>query len=192
MTLSARIDARAVTPQRWRNGGGETRVLYTWPDPQAWQLRISLATIESAGPFSAYTGVQRRIALIEGAGILLKVNEEIHRLTPDSEPLHFHGDAPAHCTLLGGPTSDLNLMTTRGRGELRRGVPGSSWISPAPQRGLYARVAGELTTDAGLRAPVSAGTLLWFARAAGAAFSFKADAVEPITPAWWLGYDPAG
>jgi len=192
MRPTARIIARSVTPQRWRNGGGETRELYTWPDPHRWQLRISLATIESAGPFSVFAGVQRRIAVIEGTGMLLRIDAQTHRLSPDTEPLGFEGDAPAHCTPLGGPTSDLNLMSAGGQGEMRRALPGVPWISASPQRGLYARVDGELITDAGAHQPVPAGTLLWFEQATRVAFSFAAADRDPSTPAWWLGYDPAG
>jgi len=192
MKLSATIGARTVTPQRWRNGGGETRELYTWPDPQQWRLRISLATVESAGPFSVFAGVQRRIAVIDGAGVLLQVGGQTHRLSPDTEPLGFDGGAPAHGTPLDGPTSDLNLMCARGRSELRRARPGIPWISASPQRGLFARVAGELATDADWRGQVPAWTLLWFEAAADVSFSFGAENLDPATPAWWLGYDPAG
>jgi environmental stress-induced protein Ves len=192
MRQSARIEARAVTAQRWRNGGGQTRELYTWPDPHHWQLRLSLATIELAGPFSVFPGVQRRIAVIEGAGILLRINGETHRLSPDAEPLAFDGDAPAHCTPLDGPTSDLNLMSARGQGEMLRAVPGVPWISASPQRGLFARAAGDLQTNSGGHVPVPAGTLLWFEEAADVAFGFTAAGVDASTPAWWLGYDPAG
>jgi len=191
MRACASIIARAITPQRWRNGGGETRELYTWPDPHHWRLRISLATIELAGPFSAFAGVQRRIAVIEGAGILLQINDETHRLTSDTEPLAFDGGAPAHCTPLGGPTSDLNLMITHGEGEMLRALPGVPWISTSPQRGLFARIAGDLKTGAGWSEPVPADTLLWFEEAADVAFRFTAAEVHPSTPAWWLGYDPA-
>ncbi|HKC17852.1 MAG TPA: HutD family protein [Steroidobacteraceae bacterium] len=192
MRPSARIIARAITPQRWRNGGGETRELYTWPDPRHWRLRISLATIERAGPFSVFAGVQRRIAVIEGAGILLRINDETHRLTTDTEPLAFDGGAAAHCTPLGGATSDLNLMITHGQGEMLRALPGIPWISASPQRALFARIAGELKTDAGGSEPVPAGTLLWFEEAAGVAFTFALADAGPSTPAWWLGYDPSG
>lgn len=185
---SARVEARSVAPRRWRNGGGWTRELLTWPDERDWQLRISLATIESAGPFSAFEGTRRRIAVIDGPGVLLQINDETHRLSRDSEPLSFDGGARVHCTPIDGPTRDLNLMTTRGQGEMLRAAPNLQWISPLPQRGLFARVSGSLRSSAGGSEPVPACCLLWFQQAAGVAFSFAPDIIEPATPAWWLGY----
>jgi environmental stress-induced protein Ves len=183
-----RIDARSLAPQRWKNGGGWTRELLTWPDPLHWRLRISLATIESAGPFSAFQGVQRWITVIEGAGLLLKLNDAIHRLALDTEPLRFDGGAPVQCTPIDGPTSDLNLMISGGAGEMLRAAPGVAWMSPLPQRGLYARIAGTLSAPAGRREALAAGTLLWFKEAQDVAFSFAPDRADPATPALWLGF----
>lgn len=53
----------------WRNGGGQTRELLTWPAgsaPDQWQLRISRADIDYDGPFSAFPGVQRWFAVLKG------------------------------------------------------------------------------------------------------------------------------
>ncbi len=188
LQCSARVEAGSVTAQRWRNGGGWTRELLTWPDPQPWRLRISLATIESAGPFSAFAGTRRRIAVVDGPGVVLAISDETHRLTADTEPLSFDGGAAVHCTPIDGPTSDLNLMTTHGEGEMRRAAPGVAWISPLPQRGLYARVAGLLSGPPGWSEPVPACCLLWFREAAGVPFRFAPDVHDPATPAWWLGY----
>jgi environmental stress-induced protein Ves len=188
MKLHARIDARTVLPQRWRNGGGWTRELLTWPDPLHWQLRISLATIESAGPFSNLIGVQRRFTVIDGAGVVLRIDGETHRLTIDSDPISFDGGALTHCAPLEGATSDLNLMTKGGSGELLRTQPGVAWTASLFQRGLFARLAGVFTTDAGMREAVPAYSLLWFHDAVGVTFTFAPDRPEPSTPAWWLGY----
>ncbi|MFG5407966.1 HutD family protein [Piscinibacter sakaiensis] len=39
--------------QPWRNGGGHTRELWTWPADGPWQARLSVADIAADGPFSA-------------------------------------------------------------------------------------------------------------------------------------------
>ena len=57
----------------WKNGGGITREIVCWPpgsglDDFWW--RASVATIDAAGPFSAFPGVDRTIMLLEGAGVL--------------------------------------------------------------------------------------------------------------------------
>ena len=144
MKAPARIDPHTVPPQRWRNGGGWTRELLIWPDPMHWQLRISLATIEVAGPFSTFVGVQRSLTVIDGPGIVLTIDGETHRQTVDSDPITFDGGARTHCTPLEGPTSDLNLMTTSGTGELLRAQPGVAWTAPLLQRGLFSASVGSL------------------------------------------------
>ena len=47
------VDSTLVAPQPWRNGGGSTRELFTWPGGTApWQLRISVADIDQNGIIS--------------------------------------------------------------------------------------------------------------------------------------------
>jgi len=73
------VDARLirvadVPRQRWRNGGGWTRELLAAPDPQAWQLRVSVADIECDGAFSMYPGVVRWFAVLQGEGVALTID----------------------------------------------------------------------------------------------------------------------
>lgn len=63
------IDAGAVAPTAWKNGGGGTRTLLALPSEEAWHLRISMADVDTDGPFSPYPGVERWLALVEGAGM---------------------------------------------------------------------------------------------------------------------------
>jgi environmental stress-induced protein Ves len=186
------IHADEVTPQRWRNGGGWTRELLTWPaDTDPWQLRISLATINAPGPFSTFPGVKRVLALVSGAGLLLTVDGHQHRLVPDSAPLHFDGSAVVQAVPLAGASIDLNLMSASGHGELLRAASASAWLSASTQRGLYSSVAGTLHTAAGgAGAPVAvpANSLIWLSQAANLPLHFVPEAAAPSLPAWWLGY----
>lgn len=109
-----------VRPTPWRNGGGSTRELLAWPSAADWQVRISVAEVESDGPFSSFPGIERWFAVLEGAGVELVVGGTPHRLAPGSAPLRFDGAAPAHCTLLAGATRDLNLMAPPGRARMQR------------------------------------------------------------------------
>ena len=59
-------------PQPWRNGGGVTRELLAWPDGGDWRVRVSVADIDADGPFSAFPGVERWFAVLEGAGVALR------------------------------------------------------------------------------------------------------------------------
>ena len=52
--------------------------------------------------------------VVDGAGIELVVDGRFVPLGP-LDPLRFDGEADTSCSLLGGPTRDLNLMTRRGR-----------------------------------------------------------------------------
>lgn len=104
----------------WRNGGGVTRELLAWPDPQDWVLRVSVADIGSSGPFSAYPGVDRWFAVLAGGAIRLDTAGTAPKeLTASQSVLHaFPGDATTHCTALGPATRDFNLMLRRARARL--------------------------------------------------------------------------
>lgn len=131
----------------WRNGGGSTRELLAWPSPQDWQVRISVADVEQPGPFSAFAGVERWFAVLDGPGVELRFAGQA-RLLRAGVPLRFDGGAPPHCALPAGPTRDLNLMAPPGRGQMRRVVPGD-------------RVRGTGRRLVALFAYESRATLLW-------------------------------
>jgi hypothetical protein len=71
---------------------------------------MSVAEVESNGPFSRFEGVQRWFAVLSGAGVALDIADERHTLTANSAPLAFDGSAPTDCQLLNGATQDFNLM----------------------------------------------------------------------------------
>ena len=103
-----------VVPTPWRNGGGTTRELLAWPDPAAWQWRASVAEVVQDGAFSSFAGVKRWFAVLEGEGVCLTVDDQMHMLTTSDQPLAFDGAAVTSCKLLGGLTQDFNLMTQGG------------------------------------------------------------------------------
>ena len=108
MTLNVvRLDD--VAPQPWRNGGGVTRELLTWPNADDWIVRLSVADIEKDGPFSVFPDVQRWIVALSGMG--MELGEPFNfRIEPGMLPYRFRGEYAPMCTLMDGPTSDLNLM----------------------------------------------------------------------------------
>jgi uncharacterized protein len=114
------VSLDAAAPQPWRNAGGVTRELLTWPAPENWRVRISVADVQAAGAFSRFDNVDRWFPVLEGDGVVLHLDGSGHRLTVSDAPFHFHGDAPVHCELVGGPTRDLNLMVLPGRGRMER------------------------------------------------------------------------
>jgi len=176
-----------VAPQRWRNGGGLTRELLTWPRAEAWRLRVSVADVESDGPFSSFPGVERWSAVLDGNGIELTVGATVHRLTLDGAPLRFSGEVPAVCRLLGGPTRDLNLMLRGMRGGMFAAIAEQPWRPRAAQCGLFAAVAGRCI--AGEELPVPARSLLWFDDAPGS-FTFQPMDAGAAHVGWWLAATP--
>lgn len=101
----------------WRNGGGETREIVSWPPGEPdFDWRASIATIAQDGPFSAFAGIDRSITLLEGDGVrLFSAGHIDHQLARIGEPFAFSGDVALEATLLGGASQDFNIMTRRGR-----------------------------------------------------------------------------
>lgn len=113
-----RFDLREIAPQPWKNGAGLTREIALSPigtDAATFDWRISVAEVERDAPFSAFPGIDRCIVLLRGAGMRLHGGGLVHRLDRRHEPFHFSGDLPLDATLLGGPSTDFNVMTRRGR-----------------------------------------------------------------------------
>jgi uncharacterized protein len=98
-------------PQPWKNGGGVTRELLAWPTSREWAIRLSVADIERDGPFSAFLGVDRWFAVLTGNGVRLGVPEKLIQRGDDA--VNFDGALAPNCTLINGPTRDLNLMIRR-------------------------------------------------------------------------------
>ncbi len=190
MTLCL-IHAQECAPQPWRNGGGQTRELLVWPPMGDWQLRISRADIAADGPFSAFPGVQRWFAVLQGAGVELALPMP-QTLRAGDAPLEFDGAAAPDCRLLDGPTQDLNLMARQGRGFMQIVIAGQPWHSPLAMRGLYSTGAGTWS-DGARQVQISAHTLLWDKSTDTAPWTFTPDMfTEPTqtAPAYWLGFTP--
>jgi uncharacterized protein len=118
------IRLRECKPAQWKNGMGRTRELAIHPngagmDDFIW--RVSVAEVDSASPFSAFPGIDRHIALLEGGGFTMTLDDgREHALTTAFTPFAFPGEAQVSVSLASGPTRDFNLMIRRdrARGEL--------------------------------------------------------------------------
>lgn len=116
------LPAAGRVESAWKNGGGTTSEVMIWPpdaDLNNFDWRISIADIESDGPFSLFPGIDRTLCILDGAGIFLDVAGRLQKLTAQSMPFRFAGDIDCRARLLDGPISDLNVMTRRGRSEHR-------------------------------------------------------------------------
>ncbi|MEP6969380.1 MAG: HutD family protein [Betaproteobacteria bacterium] len=183
------IDVNAVTPQAWRNGGGQTRELWVWPSAGPWQLRISRADIERDGAFSAYADVRRWFAVLQGGGVELQFGASRHCLRRGDAPLYFDGAQAPGCRLLDGPTQDLNLMTSSGDATMVLADADLPWSSGHAMRGLYTTVAGRWS-DGSQQCQLAAHSLLWDDAAATDRWNFSAETGGGV--ACWLGFTPAG
>lgn len=186
-----RIALQAQAPQPWRNGGGRTRELLRLPDgapDDGWSLRLSIADIERDGPFSAFPGVRRWFAVLEGHGVELSLSGGVRRLGRDGPAIEFDGaDAPG-CRLVDGPTRDLNLMLRDGAtGALHPVAAGVEWDAPFAARGLFALAAGLWRPRGGAPVAVAPGTLLWADDGAPARFE-PASAAGAGPLGWWIGH----
>jgi uncharacterized protein len=174
-----------IAPSPWRNGGGRTRELLAWPQADGWALRISVADIERDGPFSAFAGVDRWFAVIDGEGVALSFADGERQCRRGDAVLHFDGaDAPG-CRLLDGATRDLNLMVSRGRGAMRRVMHGEPAPAASTLRALY--TADALALQAGGQAiDLPAGCLAWHTGSLSDRWTTTAHS-EPR--AWWISFD---
>lgn len=103
----------------WKNGGGSTTEIAVSPDGaglEDFDWRLSMALVAADGPFSAFPGIDRTLAVLDGAGLLLHgLPGGAVRLERSTAPFAFAADADVAATLVAGPITDLNVMTRRGR-----------------------------------------------------------------------------
>ncbi|MGO4473408.1 HutD family protein [Arthrobacter sp. M-10] len=107
-----------LKPEPWRNGGGVTRELASHPKAAsaqdgAWDWRVSIAEVGSAGDFSTFPGMERVITVIDGELLLLTVDGEEHPLEK-YRPFRFSGEAASASALPTGDIRDLNVIARAG------------------------------------------------------------------------------
>jgi uncharacterized protein len=180
-----------VAAMPWRNGGGVTRELLAWPQPQDWLLRVSVADIHASGPFSAYPGVDRWFAVLDGGGVRLDTaGAEPTELTPLQTVLHaFSGDLPTHCTAHGVATRDFNIMARRSRIHVRPQplTERTRLETRAEGVGLFVVRTVDVQQGAGLAWALPDLALAWWPNPARAPLSLR---VMPApTRGWWFEAD---
>ena len=116
MTRLKLLHANDYKRVRWKNDGGWTTEIAREPaDPASdFVWRISIADIESDGPFSSFPGVARELMLLAGSGIELDIDDAPpFRLSERFQRVRFEGESRVECRLLAGATRDFNVMTQR-------------------------------------------------------------------------------
>ncbi|WP_314195737.1 HutD family protein [uncultured Arthrobacter sp.] len=107
-----------LKPQPRRNGGGVTRELASHRSPAssadgAWDWRVSIADVTSAGEYSAFPGMERVLTVVEGELLLLAVDGTEHPLEK-YRPFRFPGGAASSSALPAGDVRNLNVITRDG------------------------------------------------------------------------------
>jgi environmental stress-induced protein Ves len=123
-----------LKPQPWRNGGGVTRELASHrggasagaassgdgaaagtasSDDGAWDWRVSIADVTSAGEYSAFPGMERVLTVVEGELLLLAVDGTEHPLEK-YRPFRFPGGAASSSALPTGDIRNLNVIAREG------------------------------------------------------------------------------
>jgi environmental stress-induced protein Ves len=86
--------------QPWKNGGGSTLELYKYPQHENYDIRLSIATVSSSGPFSKFPGYLRAIIQLEGEPMKLRHPEMNQAKTLERyEPYFFDGEALTDCVV---------------------------------------------------------------------------------------------
>jgi environmental stress-induced protein Ves len=99
----------------WKNGGGSTEEI-TRDDAGAgaaldgFGWRVSIADISASGDFSRFTGYQRIITVLQGDGMVLRVDGKDSRPLLPFDAFAFSGDSEVSSELLGGAIRDFNLI----------------------------------------------------------------------------------
>lgn len=112
--MTVLIPFAGLSPVLWKNGGGSTTEIAIGPPDSGFEdfdWRVSLATIEKDGAFSAFPGVDRTLVLVEGHGMTLEIDGE-PTLVTDTEPVvAFDGSSQVIAKLSRGGSTDFNAMT---------------------------------------------------------------------------------
>ena len=173
MTLEVlRADAREARP--WKNGGGATWEIATHPpgaDLANFDWRVSLAVVETGGPFSTFPGVERLMLVLDGELELRITGGERLILDEASAAAEFPGDAEVVAATPAAPVADLNLMVRRGRftGVLeRRRISGQAAVICQDVTFILARQGGLGVALGGERRELGPGDALRVDHARGA------------------------
>ncbi|MQB21881.1 HutD family protein [Agrobacterium tumefaciens] len=114
-----RLRASEYKRMPWKNGKGETVEIAVFPPGasiDAFEWRISMASVANDGAFSLFPEIDRTLSILSGHGMALTIDAAAPvLLTMESDPLRFAADVPVDATLVDGAITDLNVMTRRGR-----------------------------------------------------------------------------
>lgn len=115
LTVWTPAGAHRVMP--WKNGLGETLEVARSPDGRtldSFDWRVSVAPVVADGAFSVFPGIERTIAVIEGAGMELALADGGKHTLKPGLPFTYDGGMAIDGRLIDGPVWDFNVMARRG------------------------------------------------------------------------------
>jgi len=166
-------DSARLPVSPWRNGGGETREIISYPPGSPdFDWRISIATIAADGAFSSFPGVDRIITLLSG-DVTLYRHDALYRRLPLHQPFAFAGEEPINARLSGQTSTDFNLMARRNAYRPDAGIATIRFAPASAVAGVVYVLAGQWQHQQTL---LSAGQGAWWENRGGAFIPLSADA----------------
>jgi environmental stress-induced protein Ves len=98
----------------WANGAGVTHEIVRWPDRDDYIVRVSLAELRAAAPFSRFPGYRRWSFLAGDAPLALEIGGAPHALVALGDHVELPGDAAIACAAPPAPTRLLNVLVRDG------------------------------------------------------------------------------
>lgn len=157
LTEVEQMSLRIVSPDQfrttaWKNGGGVTHEIARAERDGRMIWRLSVAEVETDGPFSRFGGMMRILTVIEGAGLDLVTPQGTLVALP-GVPVRFAGDLPVEGRRIAGPVRDLNVIfypqAIAARVDLVRAAEGCRPAAAAGRCFALYGLAGEIGIGAG-------------------------------------------
>lgn len=145
------LQSQSYVRMPWKNGRGSTDEICLLPpgaSRDAFDLRISRASIPEAGLFSAFPGVQRTITVVEGTGLALDFGDRVAALAP-RQPFTFDSGL----TPVGKPADAavrvLNVMASRAVWRLAPAAASADAVALTAALSVVFAIDGRWTVEAG-------------------------------------------
>ena len=131
----------------WANGRGTSyEIASDRNEAEEWTWRLAMAPVNEDGPFSRIECVNRFLAGVEGAGMLLSVDRKKLQCQP-MQVVRFRGDAITEAMLTDGPILDVNLMIRRKEADGEMAIV--SEVGPLEVASIVVAVGGSAQVQCG-------------------------------------------
>lgn len=111
-----KIHSKDLIIMPWKNGGGMTAEIARGgkrTKNSDWEWRVSIAVVETNGPFSIFRGIERTMSIIEGNGIDLVSPDGVSFTLSLFKIVKFDGETVLKGRLRHGSVKNFNVMVDR-------------------------------------------------------------------------------